>query len=307
MRTVLLEPLGRQVGSVGWGLGRLLGRSARHLDDLLPILHTAIDLGINFWEVSPRYGQGLAEQVVGALIKEPDQEVVLLSHLNDTDGGFEGGFDATLYCVDGTLQRLGWDHLPLLHLVVRDDPPLDWLLHHRGALGALSRLRAEGIVEHIGVSGADVLLLRRALATGEFEAVLSFGHIHLLDDSALDPLFAQAKRTHILTINGAPFAGGQLTPPGIDEIIDAPDTPEDVLERVDELLALLDQHGLSIEEAALGFSTSQSLIDVTLVGASTVNELEQCRLILERDPTALLAFVMEWAQRLHSTSESTSD
>jgi aryl-alcohol dehydrogenase-like predicted oxidoreductase len=58
-------PLGRAVPRVGFGCGRVVGRST--LRESSRLLEVALDLGVRYFDVAPSYGMGTAEEVVGAV------------------------------------------------------------------------------------------------------------------------------------------------------------------------------------------------------------------------------------------------
>jgi aryl-alcohol dehydrogenase-like predicted oxidoreductase len=136
-----------------------------------------------------------------------------------------------------------------------------------------------------------------ALATGEFQQLLCFNHGHLLDSTALTTLFPRAKHLGMQTINGAPFAQGLLTDQGIDKAIDAENTPNWLLDELDSLLAMLEDAGIGILEAALWFALRPDVVDTVLLGAQTPNELTEVKTILEREPSAALRFCQAWEKR----------
>jgi aryl-alcohol dehydrogenase-like predicted oxidoreductase len=58
--------LGKSTSQIGFGCGRLVGRSS--LAQSARVVETALDLGIRYFDVAPSYGMGTAEEVIGEVI-----------------------------------------------------------------------------------------------------------------------------------------------------------------------------------------------------------------------------------------------
>lgn len=132
------------------------------------IIHRALDLGVNYIDTSPRYGNGLSEARIGAVLKSRRNDVFLASKTHDRS------YDGTLRLVEQSLKRLCTDRIDLYQL---DDvtlhEELDTAGSRNGALRAMKRLQAEGTVRFLGITGdrdPDVLL--RAVKEYPFDAIL---------------------------------------------------------------------------------------------------------------------------------------
>ena len=126
-------------------------------------IHRALDLGVTHLDTAEIYGP-LPQRGTGrrAIKGRRDQVVVatkfgLVSHL----GGGPGVIDSTpanvRAAVEGSLQRLGTDHVDLYyqHRVDPNTPIED-------TVGAVADLVSEGKVRHLGLSEAGVDTIRRA-------------------------------------------------------------------------------------------------------------------------------------------------
>src|SRR5207244_1982630 len=65
-----------------------------------------------------------------------------------------------------------------------------------GALDTLLRLKASGVIEHLGVAGGPIEMEMRYVEAGTFEAVISHNRYTLVNRTA-DPLFDLAARRPI--------------------------------------------------------------------------------------------------------------
>ena len=128
-------------------------------------IHRALELGVTHLDTAEIYGPFTNEELVGRAIKGRRDQVVLATKfgLVSHSGGGPGVLDSSpaniRAAVEGSLKRLGTDHIDLYYQH-RVDPktPIE------ETVGALARLVAEGKVRHIGLSEAGPATIRRAHA-----------------------------------------------------------------------------------------------------------------------------------------------
>jgi aryl-alcohol dehydrogenase-like predicted oxidoreductase len=127
-------------------------------------IHRALDLGVTFLDTADAYGPFSNERLVGRAIAGRRDEVVLATKFGQEqrpDGwrGVNGRPEYVRSACDGSLQRLGVDHIDLYYQH-RVDPavPIEetW--------GALAGLVQAGKVRHLGISEAAPQTMRRAHA-----------------------------------------------------------------------------------------------------------------------------------------------
>ena len=154
------------VAQIGLGaMGMSFGYTGAGADDAESIrtIHRALDLGVTFIDTAEIYGPYINEELVGQALKGRRGQVVLASKFGMVShaGGGPGHLDsspANIHtAVDGSLRRLGTDHIDLYYQH-RVDPktPIE------DTIGALAELVTEGKVRHIGLSEAGVNTIRRA-------------------------------------------------------------------------------------------------------------------------------------------------
>jgi aryl-alcohol dehydrogenase-like predicted oxidoreductase len=128
-------------------------------------IHRALDLGVTHLDTAEIYGPYTNEELVGRAIKGRRDQVVLATKFGivSHSGGGPGNLDSSpaniRAAVEGSLKRLGTDHIDLYYQH-RVDPktPIE------ETVGALAKLVAEGKVRHIGLSEAGPATIRRAHA-----------------------------------------------------------------------------------------------------------------------------------------------
>jgi aryl-alcohol dehydrogenase-like predicted oxidoreductase len=175
MKHVMLRDL--DVSRIGLGaMGMSFGYTGAGSDDAESIrtIHRALELGVTFIDTAEIYGPFTNEELVGRAIKGRRDEVVLatkfgfISHTGGGPGHLDSSPANIRTAVEGSLRRLGTDHIDLYYQH-RVDPntPIEEVA------GAVKDLIAEGKVKHFGLSEAGVRTIRRAHAVQPVTALQS--------------------------------------------------------------------------------------------------------------------------------------
>jgi aryl-alcohol dehydrogenase-like predicted oxidoreductase len=173
MRHISLGDL--EVSRIGLGTMAMSGYyldPASSDDESTRTIHRALDLGVTHIDTAEIYGPYANEELVGRAIKNRRDEVVLatkfgfVSHAGEGPGVLDSSPANIRTAVEGSLERLGTDHLDLYYQH-RVDPniPIE------DTVGALAELVGEGKVRHIGLSEASPATIRRAHAVHPITAL----------------------------------------------------------------------------------------------------------------------------------------
>ena len=146
-------------------------------DESVRTIQRALELGINFIDTAQLYGPLTNEQLVGRAIKGRRDEYVIATKFSrrmdnarpgdmSTVGPSDGSAEHVRVSIEGSLQRLGTDHVDLYYQH-RVDPsvPIE------ETVGAMAELVNEGKVLHLGLSEAAPETIRRAHAVHPVTAV----------------------------------------------------------------------------------------------------------------------------------------
>jgi aryl-alcohol dehydrogenase-like predicted oxidoreductase len=157
------------VSRIGLGAMTMAGTytSEGALDDAESIrtIQRALELGVTHIDTAEIYGPYLSEEIVGRAIAGRRDDVViatkfgLVSHSGGGPGTVDSSATNVKTAVEGSLKRLGTDHIDLYyqHRVDPNTPVEE-------TAGAVAELIAEGKVLHFGLSEASVSTIRRAHA-----------------------------------------------------------------------------------------------------------------------------------------------
>jgi aryl-alcohol dehydrogenase-like predicted oxidoreductase len=178
MDTRTLGRNGLEVSAVGLGCMSMTGGYSDRPDrqEMISLLHTAVDRGVTFFDTAEIYGPYANEELVGEALAPYKGQVVIATKFGwDIDpvqrkpsGEVTSRPEVIKQVVDGSLQRLRVDRIDLYYQH-RVDPqvPIE------DVAGAVQELITAGKVKHFGMSEAAAETIRRAHAVQPVTAVQS--------------------------------------------------------------------------------------------------------------------------------------
>ena len=273
---------GMRVSTLGFGASSLGGvfHSIREEEGIRAV-HTAVDNGINFIDVSPYYGHLKAETVLRKALKEIPRDKYYLStkvgrYGKDGVNTWDYSGKRAIESVYESLERLNVDYIDLIN--VHD---IEFQADMEGGLQkivdetlpVLVGLKKEGVVRHVGITDLQPENLKWVVEhceEGTVESILNFCH-YSLNDTLLADYLGFFEQHHVGVINASPLSMGLLSQRGTPDWHPA---SKELKEACAKAAAYCQEKGYPIEKLAIQFSTSLNpRIATTLFSSANPNNV----------------------------------
>jgi aryl-alcohol dehydrogenase-like predicted oxidoreductase len=248
-----------------------------------------LDAGINLIDTADVYSGGLAEDILGEVLRGRRDDVLVATKVRMAMG--RGPNDAGLsrhHIITGceaSLRRLGTDHIDLYQVHEWDgQTPLEETLR------ALDLLVQSGKVRYIGASNYAAWQLMKALGTSERLGLPQFVsqqiYYSLQGREAEYELVPLAVDQGLGILVWSPLAGGLLSgkyrrgqqpPEGSRHLTDWGEPPiydqEGVYDIIEVLVKVAEQRGVSAAQVALAYTLAKSAVTSLVIGARSDEQL----------------------------------
>ncbi|MFM9885972.1 MAG: aldo/keto reductase [Burkholderiales bacterium] len=312
MRTRSLGRTGLAVSEIGFGCGVTAGLMINAAPQARrEAITRALDLGINYFDTAPVYGQSMSEQNLGEALSALGVQPIVATKVALEIADLDDITGAVVRSVEASLSRLRLPRLPLVQLHNRVGQQrsargeigsgavltIDDVLGERGVVGALRSLRKRGLVQWFGCCayGGDRDAIERVIDSDTFDTMLV--NYSMLNTTA----WAAAPRSGRLRDYGCVGAraaglgigiialrvleGGALSgrdgPHPISRGGASPDYPDM------EFRAARVQAGLgedSVSDTAIRFALSNPQVSTVLIGFSDAEQIEAAAACAIRGP-----------------------
>jgi L-glyceraldehyde 3-phosphate reductase len=284
---------GLDLPAVSLGLWWNFGHD-RPLETSRAILHRAFDLGITHFDLANNYGPpyGSAEENFGRILASdlaPYRNELVIS----TKAGWDmwpgpygdlGSRKYLLASLDQSLARMGLDYVDIFYSHRPDpDTPLE------ETMGALATAVAQGKALYVGISSYP------AERTAEAAAILRDLGVKLLIHQPSYSMLNRWIEPDLLDVLGeegigcivfSPLAQGMLTDKYLDGIPEGSRASrnyalsedmlsDDTLDKINALNELAQRRGQTLAQMALAWTLRDLRVTSTLIGASSVEQLEE--------------------------------
>lgn len=255
-------------------------------DRAVATVRAALDSPVRFLDTSNGYGRnGESELRIGAALRAagglPDDYV--LATKVDPRHGFSDFSGTRVYdSFQESLDRLGLDRVPLLHLHDPERIGFAASMAPGGPVEALRALKDSGRVDAIGVAGGTLSVMRELVATEVFDVALTHNRYTLLDRSA-DDFIDAAIALGMGVLNAAPYGGGMLAKGPANVSRYAYGERGDAQTAALRMQEACERHGVPLAAAALQFSLRDRRVTSTVVGVSSPERIAQTLALAEHD------------------------
>jgi aryl-alcohol dehydrogenase-like predicted oxidoreductase len=188
------------VSEISFGCGSSAGLMVNGTpEERINVVSKALELGVNLFDTSPAYGNGLSETHLGETIRKLGVKPLIATKIALRSDDFDQLSKSVMDSVEDSLMRLGVDHIDLIQLHNRVTQvrlsmgekvgfgPLlttNEVLGTNGVVDALETLRQQGKVKYFGFTtfGGDLSAINQLMDSGRFHAINSV--YNLLNPSA---------------------------------------------------------------------------------------------------------------------------
>ena len=163
--------------------------------DAIEGVRAAIELGINYVDTSPLYGE--SERRVGLALDGGYREKVYLQTKTGThpDRRHDYSAEGTRWSVENSLKLLKTDYFDAV--LIHDPRDIEDPLRAGAALDTLLEMKEEGLVKHIGIGVREHDFHKRAIETGHIEIVLTYLDYTLLSQSVAETTLPLVKEKDV--------------------------------------------------------------------------------------------------------------
>lgn len=186
---------GLTVSEVGFGCGNIGGLMIRGThQEQIEAVELALNLGINYFDTAPSYGDGRSETNLGKVLSELGSDIVLASKVGLSLEQLDDIPDAIERSVEASLDRLQRDNIDVLQLhtkIATSRNSSEWpgalsvqdILGENGVADSFDYLRRQGKTRFIGFTGlGETSALHKVVESKRFDVVQAY--FNLLNPSA---------------------------------------------------------------------------------------------------------------------------
>lgn len=308
MRYRALGNTGLQISEIAFGTAAPSGlMTIEPNDEQFKVMKRAVELGINYFDTAPDYGDGISEINTGRILRELGIRPIITTkvevradNLHDIGGHIERSLEQSL-------QRLGVDYVDILQVhngPITGDPHLQGASYSRlnvedyfapnGAIEGLERVRRQGKTRFIGFicRGSDGPEVKRLLGTGLFHMInVSFTLLNpsagvtmpygMHVDADYGEVITYAHSKGVGTAIYSPLSGGLLT----DQVVKRGefhplaraliDRQRPLLEKAKALSFLSVPGKHSLAQASVRFILAAEGVTTVLGGFSDIQQMEE--------------------------------
>jgi aryl-alcohol dehydrogenase-like predicted oxidoreductase len=274
-----VHPVGLGCMNLSWAYGTPPSR-----EDGIKLLNRALDLGYDHLDTASIYGDGKNEELIAEALKGRRDGFFLASKCGIVVDGARRGVDcspaAITRVLEGSLQRLGVDHIDLYYMH-RFDPKVPIA----DSVGALKEAIDAGKIGAYGVSEWSAAHIREAHAVHPVGAVQTEYSLWTrnVELAVLDTCRELGIALVAFSSTGRGALGGEIRDPSTLEASDlrtqmprfSPENWPYNLALIERLVALADEAGITAGQLAQAWVLAQDPVIHVIPGTTSLTHLEQ--------------------------------
>lgn len=300
---------GLEISVLGFGCGAVGGLMVRgSSSEQERAVARALELGINFFDTAPMYGDGESERNIGRILKNIRSDAFIGTKVWLSNIPRRGIADAVTASLEASLRRLGRNSVDLLQFhnpitQLPRDEALDAGLVIDEIVPIFERLRQQGKTRFFGITGlGDTPAIHHVVASRLFDtAQVVYNLLNPSAGAAIVPRFPGQDFAELLrrtneadmgAIGIRALAGGALSgvearhPNGLPVVdsLGTADYPTDVGHAKLFQPLVREGHAANLVEAAIRFAIANTALSTVIVGYSSVEQLEYAGAAANKGP-----------------------
>jgi 1-deoxyxylulose-5-phosphate synthase len=267
---------GISVGRPGWGVAGPGDRPEVDEAEAIRTIHRALDLGINFFDTAPNYGNRESERVFGMALRGRRNECLIATKCGhfyspEQKKGYLKDHTPQLSerSLDDSLRTLGIDTIDLIQI---HSAPLE-VVRKGEVLEVLKRAQAAGKVRFIGLTTADTgdgEVCRAAIENGGYDTVQVTYNV-LRRGLATSGILEQVAQSGLGIIVKSPLGTGAFT----EKFRSLPEARRAEQERIARLERVVGGSSRTMAQLALRYVLSNPHVSSVIAGTKRVAHLEE--------------------------------
>lgn len=257
---------GIQVSEIGFGCMSL---SPDKEEESIPIIHRAIELGINFFDTADLYNKGMNEALLGKAVKTKRDKVIIATKVGNQWRADGSGWDWNprkdyiLKAVENSLERLQTEYIDLyqLHGGTIDDPIDD-------TIEAFELLKKQGKIRYYGISSIRPNVIREYVKRSNIVSVMT--QYSLADRRPEESILPLLLENNIGVLSRGALAQGLLVNKPPKEYLDH---SKEAIAAAAQLLQGIDVTTQTAAQSAILFVLQRPAITSAVVGMSRIEQL----------------------------------
>jgi aryl-alcohol dehydrogenase-like predicted oxidoreductase len=162
----------------------------RDRDAALAVLREAVAAGVDHIDTSDFYGPHIVNKLIQEALSPYPQALTIVTKVGAVRGA-DGSWNAALEpdqlraAVEDNLRNLGLDRLEVVNLRIHPDYQAAGNYSVARSFGALAAMQREGVIRHLGISGATAAQIEEAQGIAPVVCVQNEYNLARRDDDAL--------------------------------------------------------------------------------------------------------------------------
>ena len=234
----------------------------------IPVLHKAIDLGINYLDTADIYNDGINEQIIGRAIKGKRDKLIIASKAGNVrrpDGGLDWNPTKKhiLECIEKSLKRLNTDFIDLYQLhggTINDN--IDETIE------AFGLLKEQGKIRYYGISSIRPNVIREYLRRSSIVSVMT--QYSLLDRRPEEETLETLRKNNIgVLVRGSVAQGLLVNKPAKPYL----DYSRDEVAKINAAVHKISGERRSATQTAIKYVLQHEAVTSAVVGMRTIEQV----------------------------------